>query len=134
CAKALSRRRIRLLDEEGETIAVIIQNAFTKFSEEFLEFLARAPLSLLNKTFRACRIVKIENRRLNERVSAASACWVQRFPFEFDRPAINRRGNQRNGAGAARHCGGVVKEFSRDRPLHIFRERNQMQLRATATR
>ena len=81
-----------------------------------------------DKTFRARRIVKIENRRLDERVRRAAARRMQRIAFELDRPAINRRGDERNRAVAPRHRGRVVEGFSGNRPLHVFRERNEMQL------
>src|SRR4030095_7715085 len=83
CSEALSRRRIRLLDQKRKTAALIIQDGFARFSEELLKFFPRARLAFLDKTFRTGRVVKIENRRLNERVRSTSACRVQRIPFKL---------------------------------------------------
>src|SRR5205814_2274956 len=134
CAKALSRWRIRLLDQKRKITTLVIQDGFAQFSKELLKLLARACLSLMNETFRAGRVVKIENRCLNERVRATAAGRMQRVAIEFYRSAINRCGNQRNATAAPRHRSRVIQEFSRDRPFHIFRERDEMQFGTTTTR
>ena len=88
----------------------------------------------MNETFRTRRIVKIENRRLNEGVRRAATGRVQRIAFEFDRAAIHGRRDERNSARAPRHRGCVVEKFSGNGPLHVLGEGNQMQFRATTTR
>ena len=60
--KASTREEFeKFLGEFGKTIALIIQDRLTKFSEKLSKFFLRARFPFLDKTFRAGRIVKIEN-------------------------------------------------------------------------
>src|ERR1700730_10624561 len=85
-----------------------------------------ALLPPLKEALRARRIVKIKNGRLRERVGRATAGWMERIPIEFRRPPVVRSDNERNGAGAPRHGGGVEKRLARNRPLGALRKWNQM--------
>src|SRR6266436_7972637 len=126
-SKTLSRRRIRFLDQKGEAVAVAAEHRVMKFCKEFLEIFARACFPFVNKTFRAGRVVKVEDRCLNERVRRTAACRMQGISFEFYRAPIDSRSDQWNAPSAPRHRGRVIEEFSGNRPLDIFREWHEMQ-------
>src|SRR5438874_2553674 len=111
-SKTLSRWGIRFLDQKREAVAVAAEHRVMKFCKEFLEIFARACFPFLNKTFRPGRVVKIEDRCLNESVRGAAACRMQRISFEFYRAPIDGRSDQWNAPCATRHRGRVVEKFS----------------------
>src|SRR5438067_5045403 len=88
---------------------------------------------MLGQTTRSLRIIKIVNRRLGENIAAAIAGRVKRIAVELDWSPINRSDEQRNRAVSPRHRRRVIKEFPWNGPLDRFRERHEVQLRATAT-
>src|SRR5207237_8584150 len=69
----LTRERMRVLDQEGKTIALLHQERFAQLRNMGFKRRAIALLPTLNEALRARRIVKIENGRLRERVGRATA-------------------------------------------------------------
>ena len=72
------------------------------------------------KRLRARRIVKIENRSLREGIGGAAARGMERIAFDLDRPAIERRDNERHRAVAPRHRGRVKERLARESPTPRF--------------
>jgi hypothetical protein len=134
CPQPFPCGRIRFLYKKRKTVAMLADEELAKLFNIFLKIFALARFPFLNKPSRARRIIKIENRSLNESVGGARRGGMQRISFELDRPPVHSSGNERDAAGAPRHRGRVVEKFSWDRPFHVLGKRNQMQFRATTTR
>src|SRR4030095_2347025 len=127
--QTLARGRIRFLDKKRQVVAVIGEKLLPKFPQVGLEVFAFARFPITNKSFRAGRAVKVENRRLSESVRRAAAGRVQRITVKLNRAPINCRGDERNCSVAPRHRRSVVEKFSGNRPLYVLCERNKVQLR-----
>src|SRR5207244_9097188 len=67
-AQPLTRGRMRFLDKECKTVALLHQERFAQLRNMGFKRRAIALLPTLNEALRARRIVKIENGRLRERV------------------------------------------------------------------
>ena len=113
---------------------MIGEKLIAKFFDVGLEIFALACFPVTNKSFRAGRVVKVENRRLSESVRRATTSWMQRITLKLNRAPIDRRGDERNCSVAPRHRRGVVEKFSRNRPLCVLCERDKVQLRSATTR
>src|SRR5947209_4497211 len=133
-SQALACRRIRFLDKKRQAVAVIGEKLIAKFFDVGLEIFALACFPVTNKSFRAGRVVKVENRRLSESVRRATTSWMQRITLKLNRAPIDRRGDERNCSVAPRHRRGVVEKFSGNHPLYVLCERNKVQLRPATTR
>ena len=133
-AQPLTRGRMRFLDQECKTVALLHEERFAQLRDMGFKRRAIALLPTLNEALRARWIVKIENGRLRERVGRATARRMERIPIEFRRPAVMRSDNKRNGAGAPRHRGGVEKWLARNRPFDALCKWNQMCFRTAAAR
>src|SRR5437899_11831019 len=125
---------MQFFNQESQAIATVRSKLTPQFVDVGVKLTAIGILAAIQEAPRPRRIVKIENGGLRERVGGAGAGGMKRIALHLDRPAVNGGCDQRNCAGAARHCRRVVKKFSWDRPLRAFGERDEMHLGTTATR
>src|SRR6516225_10237162 len=117
---------MRLFDKKRQPLAMLAKQRRAKLADVVVKIFPLAGFPLVNKSLRSRRIIKIEDRRLNKSVGRACAGRVQWIALKLDWASVHRHGNQRNAPGTARHCSGVIEEFTRNGPFYIFGKRNQM--------
>ena len=129
----LARRRKSFLDEKCEASAGVGRELRPQIGNVFFKCCAIGNLVLLNKSFCAGWVVKIEHRCLRESIRGAATVGMKRIAFDLDRTPVDRGDHQRDRAGPTRHRGRVIERLARNCPFNAFRERNEMHLRFAAT-
>src|SRR5690348_3688218 len=123
---------MRFLDQKRETVSGTELRA--QFVDVAIEFRATGVFPAIRKPARTRGIVKIQDRSLDISVAAATGGGMKRIAFKLHRSAVNRRSDERDRAGATRHCRCVIKKFSGNRPFRALGERHEMHFGATTAR
>ena len=121
------------LREEREPLTLVAGSGLGHRGQRIAHGLDLGIVAAVGVTVGAVGIVKIQDRRLGERIGAAIAAGEERIALDLGRATVAGLDRQRNRTAPHGHRRGEVLGLAVDIPFGLLGERSQLLFRATAT-